>query len=151
MLKNERKINYRVGLDGKLNDLHKSWTGIEMNFWPLIHPCTYPTETFKVLPGHKEADFWYVNLYGLEEIWKRKRRVINPPEDEEDCGKKKLPNLGKLSPSSQSKLIVCFIYAVLLSISYDFSLNNFFRKVHIKYLFRGFYILYRFLWWVLQS
>ena len=41
MLKNERKINYMVGLAGKGNDHHRSWTGIQMNFWPLVHPwCT---------------------------------------------------------------------------------------------------------------
>jgi hypothetical protein len=39
MLKNERKINYMVGLAGKGNDHHRSWTGIQMNFWPLVHPC----------------------------------------------------------------------------------------------------------------
>ena len=39
MLKNERKINYMVGLAGKENDHHRSWTGIQMNFWPLVHPC----------------------------------------------------------------------------------------------------------------
>ena len=37
MLKNEGKINYMVGLAG--NDHHRSWTGIQMNFWPLAHPC----------------------------------------------------------------------------------------------------------------
>ena len=36
MLKNERKINYMVGLAGKGNDQHRSWTGIQMNFWPLV-------------------------------------------------------------------------------------------------------------------
>ena len=39
MLKNEIKINYRVGLDGKLNDLYKSWTEIEMKLWTLVHLC----------------------------------------------------------------------------------------------------------------
>jgi hypothetical protein len=39
MLKNERKINYMVGLAGNGNDHHRSWTGIQMNFWPLVHPC----------------------------------------------------------------------------------------------------------------
>jgi hypothetical protein len=38
MLKNERKINYMVGLAGKGNDQHRSWTGIQINFWPLVHP-----------------------------------------------------------------------------------------------------------------
>jgi hypothetical protein len=38
MLKNERKINYLVGLAGKGNDQHRSWTGIQINFWPLVHP-----------------------------------------------------------------------------------------------------------------
>ena len=28
-----------VGLAGKGNDHHRSWTGIQMNFWPLVHPC----------------------------------------------------------------------------------------------------------------
>ena len=37
MLKNERKINYMVGLAGKGNDQHRSWTGIQINFWPLVH------------------------------------------------------------------------------------------------------------------
>jgi hypothetical protein len=41
MLKNERKINYMVGLAGKGNDQHSSWTGIQINFWPLVHPCCY--------------------------------------------------------------------------------------------------------------
>jgi hypothetical protein len=39
MLKNERKINYMVGLAGKGNDQHRSWTGIQINLWPLVHPC----------------------------------------------------------------------------------------------------------------
>ena len=39
MLKNERKIIYMVGLAGKENDHHRSWTGIQMNFCPLVHPC----------------------------------------------------------------------------------------------------------------
>jgi hypothetical protein len=39
MLKNERKINYMVGLAGKGNDQNRSWTGIQINFWPLVHPC----------------------------------------------------------------------------------------------------------------
>ena len=39
MLKNEGKDNYMVGLAGKGNDHHRSWTGIQMNFWPLVHPC----------------------------------------------------------------------------------------------------------------
>ena len=38
MLKNERKLNYMVGLASKINDINKSWTGIQMNFWPLVHP-----------------------------------------------------------------------------------------------------------------
>jgi hypothetical protein len=24
-------------LAGNINDIHKSWTGIQMNFWPLVH------------------------------------------------------------------------------------------------------------------
>ena len=41
MLKNERKLNYIVGLARirKLNDLNKIWTGINMIFWPLTHLC----------------------------------------------------------------------------------------------------------------
>jgi hypothetical protein len=39
MLKNERKFNYMVGLAAKGNDQHRSWTGIQINFWPLVHPC----------------------------------------------------------------------------------------------------------------
>jgi hypothetical protein len=38
MLRNERKINYMVGLAGKENDQQRCWTGIQMNFWPLVHP-----------------------------------------------------------------------------------------------------------------
>ena len=45
MLKNERKINYMVGLAGKGNDHHRSWTGIKMNFWPLVHPCLFHPPT----------------------------------------------------------------------------------------------------------
>jgi hypothetical protein len=40
MLKNGRKINYMAGLVRKINYLYNSWTGIKMNFWPLVHPCT---------------------------------------------------------------------------------------------------------------
>jgi hypothetical protein len=39
MLKNEIKIKYIVGLAGKGNDQHRNWTGIQINFWPLVHPC----------------------------------------------------------------------------------------------------------------
>ena len=28
-----------VGLAGKGNDHHRSWTGIQINFWPLVHTC----------------------------------------------------------------------------------------------------------------
>ena len=41
MLKNERKINYLVWLARKGNDHHRSWTRIQMNFWPLVHPCLH--------------------------------------------------------------------------------------------------------------
>ena len=37
--KNEIKINYWVGLNGKLNDLNKCWTGMKIKFWHLVHPC----------------------------------------------------------------------------------------------------------------
>ena len=46
MLKNERIINYMVGLAGKENDHHRSLTGIQMNFWPLVHPWE-PVEELK--------------------------------------------------------------------------------------------------------
>ena len=46
MLKNERKINYMVGLARKLKDLHTNWIGIKINFWPLVYPC---------LVGHQAA------------------------------------------------------------------------------------------------
>ena len=29
-----------LGLAGNINYIHKSWTGIQINFWPLVHPCT---------------------------------------------------------------------------------------------------------------
>ena len=38
MLESERKINCMVGLARKINDLHKSWTGIKMDFWHLVQP-----------------------------------------------------------------------------------------------------------------
>ena len=39
MIKNERKINYMVGLARKINDIYKSWTGKEMNFVLLFIPA----------------------------------------------------------------------------------------------------------------
>ena len=44
MLKNVRKINYMVGLAGKKNYIHTSWTGIQLNFWPLAHPWRQQVE-----------------------------------------------------------------------------------------------------------
>ena len=41
--KNEIKINYWVGLNGKLNDLNKCWTGMKIKFWHLVHPCNPPS------------------------------------------------------------------------------------------------------------
>jgi hypothetical protein len=39
MLKNGRQIIYMVGLAGKGNDQHRSWTGIQINFWPWFTPA----------------------------------------------------------------------------------------------------------------
>ena len=49
MLRNERKINYRVGLDGKLNDLYKNWTGIQMKCCPLVHPWHEITSMLRMI------------------------------------------------------------------------------------------------------
>ena len=38
MLKNERKLNYMVGLIRKVNDLWKSWIGKKISFCPSVHP-----------------------------------------------------------------------------------------------------------------
>ena len=40
MFKIERKINYSVELEGKPKKNHESWTGIQINCWPLVHTCS---------------------------------------------------------------------------------------------------------------
>jgi hypothetical protein len=46
MLKNDKKINYMVGLARKGNDQHRSWTGIKINFWPLVHPWIFGIQIY---------------------------------------------------------------------------------------------------------
>ena len=58
MLKNEREINYMVGLAGKGNDQHRIWTGIQINFWPLVHPWIEVLTPVSVCMQTKSAVEW---------------------------------------------------------------------------------------------
>ena len=39
-----------VGLAGILNSIHLCWTGIQMNFWPLVHPWPELSNFFVSVP-----------------------------------------------------------------------------------------------------